>query len=113
MKKLIMVLAAALLTLAATTLHAYELEGVEIHGFISQGFIKTTKQNNFPVSDSGDGSFRFNDFGINFAKQITPALRVGLQLNAFDRGTYGEDKVTVDWAYGDYRLNDWLGFRVG
>ncbi len=113
MKTLTMIVATALLTVAATTLYAAEIEGVEIHGFISQGYIKTTRQNNFPVSDSGEGSFKFNDFGINFSKQITPALRVGLQLTAFDRGNYGKDKVSLDWAYGDYRYLDWLGFRAG
>ena len=77
MKTLTMIIATALLTVVATTLYAAEIEGVEIHGFISQGYIKSTKQNNFPVSDSGHGSFNFNDFGINFSKQITPALRLG------------------------------------
>lgn len=38
---------------------------------------------------------------------------MGMQLFAFDRGNYGRDKVTIDWAYGDYRVNDWLGFRAG
>ena len=92
---------------------AVDLGGVDIHGFISQGFIKTTSQNNFPVSNSGKGSFNFNDFGINFTKEITPDLHLGLQLFAFDRGNYGRDKITIDWAYGDYRFKDWLGFRAG
>jgi hypothetical protein len=87
--------------------------GVEIHGFVSQGFVQTTKANNFPVSNSGQGSFNFNDFGINFSKEITPDLHVGMQLFAFDRGNYGRDKITLDWAYGDYRYKDWLGFRAG
>lgn len=98
---------------AATTVQAMEFGGVEIHGFASQGFIQTTKENNFPVSNSGKGSFNFNDFGINFSKQLTPDLRIGLQLLAMDRGNYGKDKITLDWAYGDYRLKDWLGFRAG
>src|ERR1035437_3337463 len=87
--------------------------GIEIHGFLSQGYIKTTKENNFPVTNSGQGSFNFNDFGINFSKELTPDLHVGLQLFAFDRGTYGRDAITVDLAFGDYRFKDWLGFRAG
>jgi hypothetical protein len=89
------------------------LGGVDVHGFVSQGFIKTPKENNFPVSNSGSGSFNFNDFGINFSKELSPDLHVGLQLSAFDRGNYGRDKITIDWAYGDYRFTDWLGFRAG
>lgn len=104
---------AAGLAFSTTPVHAMDLGGVEIHGFISQGFIQTTKENTFPVSNSGQGSFNFNDFGINFSKELGEGLHVGMQLFAFDRGTYGKDKVTLDWAYGDYRLNDWLGFRAG
>jgi hypothetical protein len=109
---IITLLATGFVLLAAAA-PAMELEGVEIHGFASQGFIKTTKENNFPVSNSGSGSFNFNDFAVNFSKELVPGLRVGLQLLAMDRGSYGKDKVTLDWAYGDYRLNDWLGFRAG
>src|SRR3569833_812256 len=76
---------------------------VEIHGFVSQGYIKPTKENQYPVGNSGEGSYNFNDFGINFARRVAPRLRVGLQLFAQDRGNFGIDKITVDWAYGDYR----------
>src|ERR1035437_303325 len=115
MKKLliIMFIFAAGITAFSTAADAMEAGGVEIHGFVSQGFIKTSKENNFPVSNSGQGSFNFNDFGINFSKEITPDLHVGMQLSAFDRGNYGRDKITIDWAYGDYRYRDWLGFRAG
>jgi hypothetical protein len=104
---------AAGITSTAVSSWAIEAEGIEIHGFLSQGYIKTTKENNFPVSNSGKGSFNFNDIGINFSKEVTPDLHVGMQLFAFDRGNYGRDKITIDWAYGDYRFRDWLGFRAG
>ena len=115
MKKLLLLITAGTLGLAffVATAHAMDLGGVDIHGFISQGFIKTPGSNTFPVNNSGKGSFNFNDFGINFTKEITPDLHMGLQLFAFDRGSYGRDRVTLDWAYGDYRFKDWLGFRVG
>ena len=101
-------------TAYASSARAAELlDGVQIHGFLSQGYVKSTKQNNFPVTNSGQGSFNFNDFGINFSKEITPDLHVGMQLSAFDRGGYGQDKVTIDWAFGDYRYKDWLGIRAG
>src|SRR3569833_1661158 len=86
---------------------------VEIFGFVSQGYIKTTKENQYPVGISGEGSYIFIDFGINFARRVAPRLRVGLLLFAQDRGNFGNDNITVDWAYGDYRHKDWLGVRVG
>src|SRR3569833_1631961 len=73
---------------------------VEIHGFVSQGYFITTKENQYPVGNSGEGAYNFNDFGINFARRVAPRLRVGLQLFAQDRGNFGNDKITVDWAYG-------------
>lgn len=106
-------LTAVMLFTSAAAAQAMDASGLEIHGFASQGYIKTTKQNNFPVSNSGDGSFNFNDFAVNFSKEVLPGLRVGLQLLAMDRGSYGKDKVTLDWAFGDYRMTDWLGFRAG
>lgn len=97
----------------AASARAVELAGVEVHGFASQGYIKTSPENNFPVSNSGRGSFQFNDFAVNFAKEVAPGLRAGLQLLAMDRGSYGRNQVTLDWAFGDYRPFDWLGFRAG
>ena len=115
MKRLLAIVLAitAWFTVVSADVFAYEAGGVEIHGFVSQGYIKTTSTNNFPVSNSGQGSFNFNDFGINFAKELTPDLHVGIQFFAFDRGNYGMDKIIVDWAFGDYRFKDWLGFRAG
>src|SRR3569623_224728 len=39
--------------------------------------------------------------------------RVGQQLFEQDRGNFGNETITLDWAYGDYRYQDWLGVRVG
>lgn len=116
MKKLLSSVSVAVLAGAACVLsvQAQANDGdVEIHGFASQGYIKTTEENLYPVGNSGEGSFNFNDFGINFTKRLTPDLRVGLQLFAQDRGNFGNDNITLDWAYGDYRYQDWLGVRVG
>ena len=104
---------AALLIMYTTSVNAVESGTLEVHGFLSQGFVKSTRENNFPVTNSGQGSFNLNDFGINFAKELNDDLHMGMQLFAFDRGSYGKDKITLDWAYGDYRSKDWLGFRIG
>src|SRR3569833_3350287 len=86
---------------------------VEIHGFVSQGYIKTTKENQYPVGNSGEGSYNFNDFGINFARRVAPRLRVGLQHFAQDQRNNSNDKNTEKRTNGDYRHKDWLGVRVG
>ncbi len=95
----------------AASVPAAELGEVDIHGFISQGYLKSD-DNNY-LADTEDGSFQFNEMGINFATRLTSRLRCGMQFFARDLGDFGNDEMTLDWAYGDYRLQDWLGFRVG
>ncbi len=90
---------------------AAEVGDINIHGFISQGYI-TTSDNNF-MGNTEDGTFEFNEIGVNFAKEMTDDLRVGVQLFSRDLGNYGNNEITLDWAYGDYRWKDWLGVRVG
>lgn len=90
---------------------AAESMAVDIHGFISQGYLKTT--HNYFYGDTVDGSFEFNEFGINFAGEPADNIRVGLQILARDFSSNGDDELTVDWAFGDYRFKDWLGVQAG
>jgi hypothetical protein len=84
---------------------------LEVHGFVSQGFLMTT-ENNY-LGHSERGSFEFAEVGINFTKGLTDDLRVGVQLFARDLGRLGNYQPTFDWFYLDYRVEDWLGLRVG
>jgi hypothetical protein len=84
---------------------------IDIHGYISQGFMYSNR-NNY-LADTKNGTFQFNELGINFATDVTDKLRLGIQLAARDLGDLGNDRVMIDWAYADYRWRDWLGFRVG
>ncbi len=86
--------------------------GVDIHGFISQGFLYSDEYN-YLAHNSKDGSFEYNEFGINFSKNLTDKLRMGMQLFSRDIGDASNNKITVDWAYGDYRFQDWLGIQAG
>ncbi|MDY6839807.1 MAG: porin [Thermodesulfobacteriota bacterium] len=88
------------------------LDSVDIHGFISQGYLQSD-DNNYLANDTEDGTFQFNEFGINFATQLTDELRLGLQLFARDLGDLGNDEIELDWAFADYRWRDWAGLRVG
>jgi hypothetical protein len=99
-------------SMMSTPAFAAELGGVDIHGFVSQGFL-LSNQYNYLTNDSKDGSFQYNELGINFAKALTDNLRLGIQLFSRDLGDVANNKVTVDWAYGDYRIQDWFGIRAG
>jgi hypothetical protein len=83
----------------------------EIHAFVSQGFIKTTR-NNY-LANSEQGSFEFTEVGLNFTKEVTDRMRVGMQLFMRDLGPIGNYKPQFDWFYLDYRFFDWLGVRAG
>ncbi|MBU0996076.1 MAG: hypothetical protein KJ737_26570 [Proteobacteria bacterium] len=84
---------------------------VDIHGFISQGYLQTDK-NNY-LAETEDGTFQFNEMGINFTTDVTDRLRLGVQFFARDMGINGNDEIVVDWANADYHWRDWLGVRIG
>lgn len=88
-----------------------ELGQVEIHGFISQGYVQSS-DNNY-LAATKEGTFEFNEVGINFGTWVTPGLKVGMQLVARDLGLSGNDEVGIDWATGEYYWKSWLNFRVG
>lgn len=111
MKPKVIFLAIFMSAVFVNTLQAIEAGNIEIHGFISQGYLRTDK-NNY-LADTEDGTFQFNEMGINFATDLTDTLHIGMQLFARDLGDVGNDDLLLDWAFADYRVRDWLGFRGG
>lgn len=104
--------AAAIAFLIQTwNLFAYDTDSIQIHGFVSQGFLKSSA-NNY-LTNTEDGSFEFNEFGINFSSQLSDGLHLGMQFFARDLGSLGNDEVVIDWAYADYYYNRFLGIRIG
>lgn len=102
----------ALLLLAATPAGAEEIAGLTMHGFISQGYVRTSK-NQLYFGHSTDGNFEVNEAALSFSTEPVSRLRIGAQLFAQDIGSFGNHRVIVDWAVGDYRFNDWVGVRGG
>lgn len=112
MKRIVKLIIVGLTFLAfSTTANSAELLGIDIHGFASLGYLQSSNYNYH--GDTMDGTFQFNEFGINFAKELIDDLRVGLQLFSRDLGSTGNNEIIIDWAYGDYYWKDWLGFRAG
>jgi hypothetical protein len=50
---------------------------------------------------------------VSLSDSISEKLRVGIQLHMYQMGQIGGPNVLVDWASGDYRVNDKVGFRAG
>ncbi len=92
---------------------AFNYKDINIHGFVSQGFFQTTKEMGYLARDAEDGTFDFNEMAVNFSINPSDNLRMGIQLNAFDMGGIGNDRLDVDWAYGDYSISDYLNVQAG
>jgi len=95
----------------SAVLQAEEKFPIDIHGYISQGFMYSN-HNNY-LADTKNGTFQFNELGVNFSTQVTDKLRLGMQFAALDLGDLGNDTIFLDWAYADYRWQDWFGIRLG
>jgi len=81
-------------------------------GFVSQGYFNSTG-NDYLISDSKKGTSEFSEAALVCYANPADRLRIGLQLFARDFGKIGNNNVILDWAYGDYRWRDELGFRAG
>jgi len=92
--------------------YAFDADQIQIHGFISQGYL-ISSDHDFWFAATEDGTFQFNEMGINFIAEPLDNLRLGIQMLSRDMGKVGNNKVEVDWAYGDYRFRNWLGIRAG
>lgn len=113
-------LCAAAFSAATGTLQAqysfsqFNIDGlaIQMHGFASQGYA-LSNQNNYLTMDTSKGSFAFTDGGLNLSTHLTDKLRVGAQGYIRDIGQLGGGRLTLDWAFVDYKFRDWLGFRAG
>ncbi len=92
----------------------FSLEGhtFQLHGFASQGYA-VSNQNNFLTMQTSKGSFAFTDGGLNLSTSLTDKFRVGAQGYLRNVGQLGGGRLSLDWAFGDYRFADWFGIRAG
>jgi hypothetical protein len=100
------------LCLFAGNLPAQDLAGIEIHGFATQGFLFSSN-NNYLTMQSSSGSLQWTDGAVSVTDSLTENLRVGIQLHMYQLGQLGGPNLEVDWASGDYRVNDYFGIRAG
>jgi hypothetical protein len=86
------------------------MEKIQIHGVLSQGMMFSSANT---TTKSSDGTLRWTEGAINFGTAISDQLHVGMQLRSHSVGVIGKQKVEIDWAFGDYKLNSYFGFRAG
>jgi hypothetical protein len=91
---------------------AFDSDQIQIHGFASQGYLQSNHYDYFRAQTE-EGTIEFNEFGLNVMSNLTDKLRMGIQVFARDFEDIGNSKVTIDWAFGEYRYRNWAGIRVG
>jgi hypothetical protein len=102
-----------LICMGAGSLRAQDwVENLQVHGYAAQGLFFSSN-NNYLGMKSSQGSLQWTDGAISVTNSVTDKLRVGIQLHMYQLGEFGGSNVGVDWASGDYRLNDRFGFRAG
>ncbi len=101
-----------LLCLCASAVFAQDLSNLQIHGFATQGFIYSSS-NNYLSTNSNSGSLAWTDGVLSISDQVSDKLRVGIQMHMYQLGDFGGPNLQVDWASGDYRINDKARFSFG
>ena len=103
---------ASFLSVEGTDLHIGSMPPITFHGFVSQGFIATSKYN-YLAGNTKDGSFQFNEAGLNASISPFANTRISAQVFNFDLGSVGNNDFFLDYATIDYSVCDQLGIRAG
>jgi hypothetical protein len=108
-----LLISAMVVALGAASASAQSMEdlNIQIHGYATQGFLYTTQNNAF-FADTSDGSPAWTEAVINLSTQPMPRLRVAVQARYQLLGASG-NAITLDWAAGDYKVNERFGIRFG
>lgn len=107
------VLLTGLLTSLTSTAHAYDLGPVKVHGFLSQGYILSSDNNVHAADSADDGSFEFNEIGLNASYQFKDSIVFSGQLISRDLGDEGNNDLYIDYLQADIQFTDWFGTRLG
>src|SRR5579863_636915 len=102
----------AFLCVCSAAAVSQDLGNLQVHGFATQGFLFSSN-NNYLTMRSSDGSLQWTEGAISVSDPVSDKLRVGIQIHMYQMGQIGGPNVVIDWASGDYKVNDCLGFRVG
>ena len=105
----------ALLTFAAASVgvraQSVDFGNLQVHGFATQSLLYSTN-NNWATTNSSDGSLAWTEAVASLSAQPATRLRIGVQARYFLLGDYG-NRVGIDWAQADYKVNEYFGLRAG
>jgi hypothetical protein len=84
---------------------------LQVHGYATQAFVYSN-HNSWDTTDSDKGSASWTEAVVNLTLQPQPKLRIGIQARYYLLGDYG-DRIILDWAQADYKVNEYFGIRAG
>lgn len=84
----------------------------QFHGNLDQS-VAHGSGNNYLTMDTNDGTAKWTEGSVNLSFPITENFHAGVQVHDYMMGQLGRGNLMLDWAYGDYRVKNWLGFRGG
>jgi hypothetical protein len=96
----------------ASAVLAQDLSNIQIHGFATQGILYSN-HNNYLTADTNKGSMQWTDGAVSLSDVVSDNLRVGIQVHMRQLGQLGGATPEIDWAVGDYKLSEHIGFRAG
>ncbi len=85
---------------------------LQFHGLVAQGGLLSS-HNNYLTAKTSAGSTPWTEAATNLSATMSDSFHVGLQLHTYTLGDLGRLQLDVDWAYGDYQVREWIGFRAG
>jgi hypothetical protein len=59
------------------------------------------------------GSGQWTDAAVSFSDAVSDNFHVGIQLHVYQLGEFGGPNLQIDWATGDYHVNDRIKFVAG
>lgn len=84
---------------------------IEFHGFASQGFLASTDYDY--LGTTKDGSFQFDEVGLNATISPFNRTRITAQAFMFDLGDVNNNRIFLDYASVEYTFSDYIGVRGG
>src|ERR1039458_486920 len=96
----------------SVTAQSFDNQKIQIHGFATQAFVASSN-NNYLGMDTRTGTTTWTEAAANVNYQMTDKLRTGVQLHYTRLDVFDGDGPSVDWALVDYKINRYLGARMG
>ena len=87
------------------------LQKVEVHGFGTWNY-GATDNSNFYLGGKKNGTSANSGMAVNLSGQVSDRFSVSTQFG-MDIGAQGETEADLDYAFGEWRVNDAFKLRAG